>query len=267
MTRAVASLSVFLLLACVKPVVKGPAGSENPCAAAQDNSYCGTSTSGEFAGTGDANTLYRCEGGETKSRVYCPAGCQIAPSGQADFCLSPPPVVCGAGDDNLSDNGWCGTDNRNYYCYQNVWHLKEDCQAEGKNCTHNTSGADYCSAAFSPPAAACGAGDNNGPDNGTCGSDNKNYFCYQDVWHLKEDCQAEGKNCTHNASGADYCSTPLSPPTAECTAGDNNLPDNGTCGPDQRNYYCYQDVWHLKEDCPAEGKTCIFHPGAADTCG
>jgi hypothetical protein len=68
---------------------------------------------------------------------------------------------------------------------------------------------------------------------------------------------------------ADRCENPpLEPPTAACGAGDNNGADNGWCGGDGRVYYCYQTVWHLKEDCVAEHLGCIKEPNPqADKCG
>jgi hypothetical protein len=68
---------------------------------------------------------------------------------------------------------------------------------------------------------------------------------------------------------ADRCENPpLEPPTAACGAGDNNGADNGWCGGDGRVYYCYQGVWHLKEDCVAEHLGCIKEPNPqADKCG
>jgi hypothetical protein len=60
---------------------------------------------------------------------------------------------------------------------------------------------------------------------------------------------------------------PMQPPNAPCGAGNQGGPDNGTCGPDGRVYYCYQGVWHLKEDCVKLGAGCIIEPpNVADEC-
>jgi hypothetical protein len=53
------------------------------------------------------------------------------------------------------------------------------------------------------------------------------------------------------------CLTPQSGPSAPCGAGDQAGPYNGTCGPDGRVYYCYQGVWHLKDDCIAKQEMCV----------
>jgi hypothetical protein len=181
----------------------------------------------------------------------------------------PPTAPCGAGDNNGPNNGTCGPDGRDYYCYQGVWHLKDDCVAKGVACHVNPPGvADQCASPSGAPTAPCGAGDNNGSDNGTCGTDGRVYYCYQGVWHLKDDCAAKHVACHVNPPGvADQCAAPSGPPTAPCGAGNNNGPDNGTCGGDGRVYYCYQGVWHLKDDCAGRGVACIVEPpGVADRC-
>jgi hypothetical protein len=121
------------------------------------------------------------------------------------------------------------------------------------------------------PNAPCGTGDDNGPDNGTCGTDGRVYYCYLNLWRLKADCVAQNAVCIIDPPGvADKCGAPgslLRPPTATCTTGDNNGPDNGMCGPDGRVYYCYQYAWHLKDDCVAKHVGCIVEPpGVADKC-
>jgi hypothetical protein len=122
------------------------------------------------------------------------------------YYFKPPTAACGAGDQNGPGNGWCGGDNKDYYCYQNSWHLKQDCPASAQVCLYNPSGADYCGPALRPPTAPCGAGDQAGPNNGWCGSDNRVYYCYQTQWHLKTDCLHLNEKCTYNPNGADYCS-------------------------------------------------------------
>jgi hypothetical protein len=91
------------------------------------------------------------------------------------------------------------------------------------------------------------------------------YYCYQGVWYLKDNCAARGDSCVVEApSIADTCS---GGPSAACGAGDANLSDNGTCGPDNRLYYCYSNVWYLKQDCVAGGQSChVNPPGVADQC-
>src|SRR5262249_28422476 len=130
--------------------------------------------------------------------------------------------------------------------------------------------AAYPTTCAGQPNAPCGAGDNNGPNNGTCGTDGRVYYCYQTQWHLKEDCVAENKSCIVQPAGvADTCGSSTipgeQPPSAPCGAGDNNGPDNGMCGPDGRVYYCYQGVWRLKDDCAGRHAACIVEPaGVAD---
>jgi uncharacterized membrane protein YgcG len=69
-----------------------------------------------------------------------------------------------------------------------------------------------------------------------------------------------------SGSGSGGSSGSSGAPNSPCGAGDNNLSDNGTCGTDNRVYYCYQGVWHLKDDCVAKHEVCQVRPGIADQC-
>jgi hypothetical protein len=79
----------------------------DPCAgvsAADAGVYCGASHENGFAG-GNPSTLYTCSGGTTKNTQPCPKGCFVAPSGQADGCVSNP---C-ASVPSASDGFYCGS--------------------------------------------------------------------------------------------------------------------------------------------------------------
>jgi hypothetical protein len=173
----------------------------------QPRSFHHDSTIIHFAGCNCGRGQLCCDyGAKTGAENYCnnPYG-----STQRWFAAGvpagPPTAACGAGDQNGADNGTCGTDQRDYYCYQGKWHLKDDCLSRGQDCVFNRLGADYCGPTLRPPQSPCGAGDWAGPNNGTCGSDDRDYFCYQGVWRVKDDCPKTGRHCRYNPSGADYC--------------------------------------------------------------
>jgi hypothetical protein len=78
--------------------------------------------------------------------------------------------------------------------------------AKSQTCSVQPPGvADICVApsgpAQQPPTAPCGAGDQAGPGNGTCGPDGRVYYCYQTVWSLKDDCFARGVACVVEPPG------------------------------------------------------------------
>jgi hypothetical protein len=254
----------------------------NPCHAAADGNYCGNENLDGFDGGTlglPASAQITCASGQVSHEISCAGGCGPVSGGARVGCLTPsqgPSAPCGAGDQNGPTNGTCGPDGRVYYCYQGVWHLKDDCVAKSESCFVEPPGvADICVTSSTggqqTPSAPCGAGDQNGPNNGTCGPDGRVYYCYQGVWYLKDDCLAKGETCVVEPSGvADICQASgrrLQPPTAPCGAGNQAGPDNGTCGPDGRVYYCYQGVWNLKDDCVARGVACVVEPaGVADKC-
>ncbi|HEX8965123.1 MAG TPA: hypothetical protein VF820_01670, partial [Patescibacteria group bacterium] len=61
------------------------------------------------------------------------------------------------------------------------------------------------------PTSSCGAGNNNGSGNGTCGTDGNVYYCYQYAWHLKTTCSS---GCQTNPPGvADTCNGSSSGPS------------------------------------------------------
>jgi hypothetical protein len=253
----------------------------NPCHAAADGNYCGNETINGFEGGKlglPASAQITCAAGIVSRQLSCSGGCGPVP-GTRVGCLTPqtgPSAPCGAGDQAGPHNGTCGPDGRVYYCYQSVWRVKDDCVAKDQTCQVQPPGmADICVANSGPamtgPSAPCGAGDQAGPHNGTCGPDGRVYYCYHGVWHVKDDCVAKSESCVVEPAGtADICKTSsrrLTPPSAPCGAGDQAGPHNGTCGPDGRNYYCYQGVWNLKDDCVARGVACVVEgPGVADHC-
>jgi hypothetical protein len=254
----------------------------NPCHAAADGNYCGSENVDGFIGGKlglPASAQITCAGGNVSRQISCSAGCGPVPGNARVGCLTPlqgPSAPCGAGDQAGPHNGTCGPDGRVYYCYQGVWRVKDDCLAKQQMCEVQPPGvADICVSTAGggqrPPSAPCGAGDQNGPHNGTCGPDGRVYYCYQGVWRLKDDCIAKSQSCVIEPPGvADICqsqSRRLTPPTAPCGAGDQGGPHNGTCGPDGRVYYCYQGAWNLLDDCVARGAACVVEPaGVADVC-
>jgi hypothetical protein len=264
-----------------------------PCFLAKDGDYCGDEVRDDFK-LGIPGHLYECKGNEQMFDEACPNGCGPATGadkaqGKRVACIpgptTTPPVPtpeqgpsapCGAGDHAGPNNGTCGPDGRNYYCYQGTWYLKDDCLAKQQICEVQPPGvADFCVAKSSgterPPSAPCGAGDHAGPNNGMCGPDGRVYYCYQGVWRLKDDCVAKSQSCVVEPDGvADIClaqSRRLTGPSAPCGAGDHAGPNNGMCGPDGRVYYCYQGTWSLKDDCVARSAGCVVKPpGVADVC-
>lgn len=209
--------------ACAPP---GPRCIRNPGV----GNHCG----GEpVVADGDPNVIYHCDHvGAATPIIRCPRGCVYNAAGLPyDSCVpppaptcvdepdtGPPALACGTGGDNLGNNGACGSDDRVYYCRDSVWRLKEDCRAEGRDCVLVDGGTEFCGpgdAGFQTPDASCEVGNDNGPDNGTCGPDGRLYYCCQQVWHLKEDCKAERRTCIMGAKKyPDYCSG--APETRAC---------------------------------------------------
>jgi hypothetical protein len=56
-----------------------------------------------------------------------PTVCLASSESNPAPCYNPPAAPCGAGDDNLRDNGWCGPDGNVYYCLNEHWYLKTIC--------------------------------------------------------------------------------------------------------------------------------------------
>jgi len=73
--------------------------SSDPCSSAADGLYCGQST--QWKG-GTPDVLYDCEGGVTKSKTTCTAGCEVEPPGTSDEC-KPVPEAGDADDDAPGD--------------------------------------------------------------------------------------------------------------------------------------------------------------------
>jgi hypothetical protein len=74
------------------------AGAADPCgnvAAADNGTYCGSSTQSGF-GSGKPGVLYDCENGFVASTTKCPYGCFIAAAGMADGCNAAPVADAGA---------------------------------------------------------------------------------------------------------------------------------------------------------------------------
>lgn len=124
----------------------------------------------------------------------------------------PPNASCGKGATPSTRNGTCGTANDAvFYCYSNHWYFKDDCASRGLVCRTLPTGISDVCAVPAPsevrPNAPCGAGDMNGPNNGTCGEDRRAvFFCYNHVWYPKEDCVSRGKTCVTKPVGvADVC--------------------------------------------------------------
>jgi hypothetical protein len=69
-----------------------PSSSANPCAhvpSSGNGVYCGSSTEDGFGG-GSSTELYTCQNGKVVATTSCPAGCNVAPAGQADTCRADP---------------------------------------------------------------------------------------------------------------------------------------------------------------------------------
>jgi hypothetical protein len=95
---------------CPNGCQKMPAGTNDQCAPAMtsgcpsgDGLYCG----GDGV-SGDANTLYRCTGGNLAVVELCATKCQTLPAGQNDRCASGCPsgdgLYCGGDQVNGSSN-------------------------------------------------------------------------------------------------------------------------------------------------------------------
>jgi hypothetical protein len=255
-----------------------------PCANAKDGDYCGTETTDGFR-LGVDGHLYTCAGGKVTTDDACQYGCGPATGvdkaqGKRVACNPAPNNPC----HSAADGNYCGNENIDGF---DGGQLGLPASAQITCAGGNVSKQLTCSGGCGPvsggarvgcltpskgPSAPCGAGDQAGPHNGTCGPDGRVYYCYQGIWHVKDDCVAKSESCQVQPPGvADICVSASGPaqkgPSAPCGAGDQNGPNNGTCGPDGRDYYCYQGVWYLKDDCLAKGETCVVEPaGVADIC-
>lgn len=78
----------------------------NPCAHVPQSGngvYCGSSTEDGFA-SGSPTELYTCLNGAVAGTSSCPAGCNVAPAGQADTCRADPCAKVPAS----GNGGYCG---------------------------------------------------------------------------------------------------------------------------------------------------------------
>jgi hypothetical protein len=255
-----------------------------PCASATDGDYCGTESIDGFR-LGVSGHLYTCSGGSVAADTACAYGCGPATGvdkvrGKRVACNPSPTNPC----HSAADGNYCGNENLNGFDGGTLGlSAAALVTCAGGNVSHEQTCSGGCGAAsgdarvgcLTPqhgPSAPCGAGDQAGPNNGTCGPDGRVYYCYQGVWYVKDDCVAKSESCQVQPPGvADVCvssgGTPLHGPSAPCGAGDQAGPNNGTCGPDGRVYYCYQGVWHVKDDCVAKSESCVVEPaGVADIC-
>lgn len=152
------------------------------------------------------------------SQPYCIV-CASSPSSAKGV----PTASCGAGNNNGADNGWCGTDNNVYYCYNYAWHIKTPCS---NGCQVNEGAADTCTGTNSGGNTSGGnssayCGDGNSPG-GFCWPGSSTGVCVNCIsggYYVGQDCG--GGNVCCKSNGSNSCHTaaaPINPPVPSPTA-------------------------------------------------